>query len=84
MADKPTQEQKIRSAEASQLRDNPAFQRAVLGAKKRCLEQLADVDPHGVDTIRAIQAQIRAIDNLAEFIADEITRGLEPRHVAAA
>jgi hypothetical protein len=84
MAREITQDQKIRSAEAEMLRENPAFQRAVLGARKRCLEQLTEIDPNGSLQIIKIQAQIRAIDNLAEFLADEIIRGTEPRQVAAA
>ena len=80
----PTEQQKIHSAEAQQLRENPAFERAVLAARKRLLDSLAVLDPLETEKIRTIQAQIRAIDLLAEFIADEIIRGMEPRKLAVA
>ena len=80
----PSQDQKIQSAEAQQLRDYPAFQRAVLAARRRLLEHLADVDPLETENIRTTQAQIRAIDLLAEMLADEIIRGTELRQVGVA
>ena len=74
---------KIHAIEAKNLRDNPAFERAVLGARKHCLEQLAAIHPLDTEQIRTIQALIRAIDMLAEMIADEIIRGSEPRKLGA-
>lgn len=72
---------RIHAAEAKDLRDSPPFQRAVLGARKRYLEQLATVSPLDTEQLRTIQANIRAIDLLAEMLADEIIRGTPPRQV---
>jgi hypothetical protein len=84
MVDRPSQDLKIKAAEAQQLRDNPAFQRSVLNARQRLLASLAVIDPLETQSIIQIQAQIRAIDLLAEMLADEIIRGTELRQVAVA
>ena len=82
MMQKPDLEKiKLHAIEARNLRDNPAFERAILGAKKYCLDALATVDPLDTEEIRTIQANIRAIDLLAEMIANEIIRGSEPRQI---
>jgi hypothetical protein len=79
-----TQDRAIAAAEAKQLRDDPAFGRAVLAVKQRLLVELSTVDPLDTEKIRSNQASIRAIDLLAEMIANEIIRGSEQRqlHVA--
>ena len=75
------EQDKIHAAEAKQLRDTPAFQRAMLAAKQRCYAELAEVNPLYTEDIRVIQANIRAIDLLAEMLADEIIRGTPPRQI---
>lgn len=82
---RPDKEQaRIHRAEAEQLRQDPAFQRAVLDTRKFCLEQMATVDPLDTEKIRKIQATIFAIDMLSETLADTIIRGHEPRVVSVA
>ena len=72
---------RIHAAEAKDLRESPAFQRAVLGGKQRLLLKLADTDPLDTEQLRTIQANIRALDLISEMLADEIIRGTPPRQV---
>ena len=72
---------RLHAAEARQLRDNPAFQRAVTSARQRLLEQLLEVDPRDPEALRKIQANVHAIDMLAEMIADEMIRGMSRRDI---
>lgn len=70
-----TEADKIAAVDAERLRQDPAFQRAVLTIRKNALEALVKIDPVKVDEIRNTQAQIRAIDNLCTELADTIIRG---------
>ena len=67
------------AAEANRLREDPAFQSAVLGVRKQALEALTNVDPTSTDEIRTLQARVRAIDLLATEIAAAIIRGTPQR-----
>lgn len=59
---------------ADRLRQDPAFQRAIIALRKEALEALVSADPDDAQTIRTHQANIRAIDNLCGEIAMTILR----------
>lgn len=73
MTDTPEQ-LAIAAAEADRLRQDPAFQRAVLSLRADAVNALVSVDPTDVETIRTKQAEIRAIDGLCQEIANAILR----------
>lgn len=70
-----TEADQIAAVDAERLRQDPAFQRAVLTIRKNALEMLAQVDPTQTDAIRNAQAQIRAVDHLCTELRDTIIRG---------
>ena len=72
---------KIHAAEARSLRDDPAFQRAVLEHQAALLPEPGQRPSAQHQQLRTTQALIRAIDLMAEMIADEIMRGTEPRQI---
>lgn len=69
----------VAAAEANRLREDPAFQAAVLGARKQALEALISVEPTNAEEIRTLQARVRAIDLLATELAAAIIRGTPQR-----
>ena len=66
---------------ADRLRQDPAFQRAVLAMRKDAVERLILADASDANAITTHQAYIKAIDNLCEEIAMTIMRA--PRETAA-
>lgn len=60
--------------EAERLRNEPAFQAAMIQLRKEALEALVSADPTNADDIRDAQATVRAIDGLATKIGNEILR----------
>lgn len=74
-----TEADKVAAVDAERVRQDPAFQKAVLAIRKKALETLANVDATKVDEIRTLQAQIRAIDSLCTELADTIIRGTPQR-----
>ncbi|UXN74494.1 hypothetical protein N8D56_04970 [Devosia sp. A8/3-2] len=68
--------QELRTAflEAERLRNEPAFQAAMIQLRKEALEELVAADPTNPDDIREAQATVRAIDGLATKIGNAILR----------
>ena len=60
--------------EADRLRNEPAFQAAVLAIRQKALEALATINPVNIDEMRDAQATVRAIDGLTTEIANTILR----------
>jgi hypothetical protein len=73
-----------RAEQAERLRTDPVFQRAIGEARKRRVEALIAARPDDAETIRTIQADIKAIDGLCNEIANEILRAKPQRAVAVA
>lgn len=79
-----TEQDTIAAAEADRLRQDPAFQGAVIAIRKEALEELASVDSTDVESIRTLQARVRAIDLLATEIGRIILRGTPQRKPSVA
>lgn len=74
-----TEADKVAAVDAERVRQDPAFQKAVLAIRKNALEALASVDPTQADEIRTLQARVWAIDNLCTELAATIIRGTPQR-----
>lgn len=60
--------------EANRLKNEPAFQRAVLSMHRENVAQLIACDPTSTEEIRRLQANIRAVEGLTASLAAEILR----------
>ncbi len=74
-----TDQDQIDAENADRLRQDPAFQKAVLDARKAALEELAVIDASDVEAIRTAQAKVRAISALSTALANTIIRGTPQR-----
>lgn len=74
-----TEQDEIDAANADRLRQDPIFQKAVLDARSKALEELATINATDVDKIRDAQARVRAISDLTTAIAAIILRGTAKR-----
>lgn len=79
-----TDKDRIAAVEANRLREDPAFQAAVLSSRRQTLEALSTVDPSDIEQIRTLQARVKAIDLLATELAAAIIRGTPQRETAVA
>lgn len=59
---------------ADRLRQEPAFQQAVLALRKEAIEALVTVDPTDTEAVRTHQSVVKAIDGLCGQIAGMILR----------
>lgn len=74
-----TEDDQIAAVDAERLRQDPAFQRAVLDARKAALEELAVIDASDTEAIRTAQAKVKAISALTTALASTIIRGTPQR-----
>lgn len=74
-----TEQDEIDAANADRLRQDPIFQKAVLDARSKALEELASINATDVDKIRDAQARVRAITDLTTALAAIILRGTAKR-----
>lgn len=59
---------------ADRLRQEPAFQEAVIALRKDALDALVKVDPTDIEAVRTHQSMVKAIDGLCGELADMILR----------
>lgn len=64
-----SQNKTVAAAEADRLRQDPAFQEAVLAYRRREIELLIKADATDADAIRTHQANIRAVDGICAELA---------------
>jgi hypothetical protein len=74
-----TEADKVAAIDADRVRQDPAFQKAVLAIRKKAMEALILVEPTNTDEIRTLQARVWAIDNLCTELAATILRGTPQR-----
>lgn len=74
---------KAMALEADRLRTDPVFAEAIKAMRADAVEELANATPTDADTIRTLQARIRAVDALCGEIAAMITRGKAQRKTGA-
>lgn len=75
------QEMRDHAIAADRLRQDPAFQRAIIAMRKDAVEALIKADANDAQAIMTHQANIKAIDNLCGEIAMTILRA--PRETTA-